>query len=247
MEVHHHAHPSTSSGHRKKWTHYFWEFLMLFLAVFCGFLAEYKLEMTIEHHREKVYIESMIEDLQNDTTKLANNNKSLLSINNSIDSILIYFDDLPQGANPALFRNLRAIYGYNVFFYSDRTIQQLKNSGGLRLIKNKKSVNGIMDYDASIRGYEDNGEYLERYWENLNNQRIQIIDRQTLDSDLKTLGHPDNKKNYLLVNDPLLLSKLKSFIYELKLYHSSTISHNNNLRKKAVGLMETLQKEYHLK
>ena len=25
---------------RKKWTHYFWEFLMLFLAVFCGFLAE---------------------------------------------------------------------------------------------------------------------------------------------------------------------------------------------------------------
>ncbi|MBK9661472.1 MAG: hypothetical protein IPO68_16495 [Chitinophagaceae bacterium] len=35
MEVHHHAHTA-----RKKWTHYFWEFLMLFLAVFCGFLAE---------------------------------------------------------------------------------------------------------------------------------------------------------------------------------------------------------------
>jgi hypothetical protein len=35
MEVHHHAHTA-----RKKWTHYFWEFFMLFLAVFCGFLAE---------------------------------------------------------------------------------------------------------------------------------------------------------------------------------------------------------------
>jgi hypothetical protein len=35
MEVHHHAHTA-----RKKWTHYFWEFLMLFVAVFCGFLAE---------------------------------------------------------------------------------------------------------------------------------------------------------------------------------------------------------------
>jgi hypothetical protein len=32
MEVHHHSHPSPSSGHRKKWTHYFCEFLMLFLA-----------------------------------------------------------------------------------------------------------------------------------------------------------------------------------------------------------------------
>ena len=39
MEVHHHTHTP-----RKKWTHYFWEFLMLFLAVFCGFLAEYQLE-----------------------------------------------------------------------------------------------------------------------------------------------------------------------------------------------------------
>ena len=49
MEVHHHAHTA-----RKKWTHYFWEFLMLFLAVFCGFLAEYTLEHKIEKAREKL-------------------------------------------------------------------------------------------------------------------------------------------------------------------------------------------------
>jgi hypothetical protein len=48
MEVHAHTHTS-----RKKWTHYFWEFLMLFLAVFCGFLAEYKLEHVIEHSGKK--------------------------------------------------------------------------------------------------------------------------------------------------------------------------------------------------
>ena len=35
MEVHHHAHTP-----RKKWTHYFWEFFMLFLAVNCGFFVE---------------------------------------------------------------------------------------------------------------------------------------------------------------------------------------------------------------
>ena len=46
MEVHHHSSPAPGGSHtpRKKWTHYFWEFLMLFLAVFCGFLAEYQLE-----------------------------------------------------------------------------------------------------------------------------------------------------------------------------------------------------------
>ena len=59
MEVHHHSHPAHGgTGTRKKWTHYFWEFLMLFLAVFCGFLAEYQLEHKIEKDRGKQYIRS---------------------------------------------------------------------------------------------------------------------------------------------------------------------------------------------
>ena len=49
MEVHHRSH---TTG--KKWTHYFWEFLMLFLAVFCGFLAENQREHVIEKKREKL-------------------------------------------------------------------------------------------------------------------------------------------------------------------------------------------------
>ena len=42
MEVHPHPHtPSPPAGRaEKKGTHYLWEFLMLFPAVFCGFLAE---------------------------------------------------------------------------------------------------------------------------------------------------------------------------------------------------------------
>ena len=67
MEVHAHTHSP-----RRKWTHYFWEFLMLFLAVFCGFLAEYKLEHIIEHQREEKYVNSFIEDLKSDTTFITN-------------------------------------------------------------------------------------------------------------------------------------------------------------------------------
>src|SRR5215510_1175354 len=65
MEVHHHAHTP-----RKKWTHYFWEFLMLFLAVFCGFLAENTREHYIENKREKQYISTMVADLKIDTAAL---------------------------------------------------------------------------------------------------------------------------------------------------------------------------------
>ena len=242
MEVHAHSHTA-----RKKWTHYLWEFLMLFLAVFCGFLAEYKLEQTIEHHKEREYIESMMEDLQNDTTKLSQLNIALVNIENSIDTIFMYYDDMPNGANPILFRNINAIYGYPIFIYSDRTIQQLKSSGGMRLIKNKKAANGIMDYDASVRNYENNGAYVQRFWENLTAQRINIIDQQALDNDLKTSGKINTERNYLLLNDPVILRRLKSFIYELKIYHSHTIQDNIELKEKATGLIEILKKEYHLK
>lgn len=37
MEVHHHAQDPATPHHKKKWESYFWEFLMLFLAVICGF------------------------------------------------------------------------------------------------------------------------------------------------------------------------------------------------------------------
>src|SRR5215510_156880 len=88
MEVHHHSHPSTGSGHRKKWTHYFWEFLMLFLAVFCGFLAEYQLEHQIEKDREKQFIRSFIEDLKTDTAAISKNLLFRQTKRNQLDSLI---------------------------------------------------------------------------------------------------------------------------------------------------------------
>ena len=91
MEVHHHAHTS-----RKKWTHYFWEFLMLFLAVFCGFLAEYQLEHKIEKDREKQYIRSLTDDLGEDTLILSENIKDCEGHMKRIDTLvrLLNSDDV---------------------------------------------------------------------------------------------------------------------------------------------------------
>ncbi len=70
MEVHHHTH---SSHGKKNWKSYFWEFLMLFLAVFCGFLAEYQLEHKIEKERGRKYMSDMVENLKYDTIRLNRN------------------------------------------------------------------------------------------------------------------------------------------------------------------------------
>src|SRR5215831_17502525 len=63
MEVHHHTHTE-----RKKFTHYIWEFLMLFLAVFCGFLAENLREGLINKEKAHHYMENMVADLKADVT-----------------------------------------------------------------------------------------------------------------------------------------------------------------------------------
>jgi hypothetical protein len=93
MEVHAHSHTA-----RKKWTHYFWEFLMLFLAVFCGFLAEYQLEHMIEHQRENAYMRSLAADVKNDIAILDTAIKTNEWQINGKDSIVLLIE---SGAIPS--------------------------------------------------------------------------------------------------------------------------------------------------
>jgi hypothetical protein len=64
MEVHHHAHTSDPGLHRgrKKWTHYFWEFFMLFMAVTLGFFVENQREHYVGYIREKQYMSAAGKD-----------------------------------------------------------------------------------------------------------------------------------------------------------------------------------------
>ena len=148
MEVHHHP----QSHERKNWKAYFWEFLMLFLAVYCGFLAENWREHIVEHQREKEYIKSFVEDLKQDTAQLN-------VIVKKFDRKLAFHDSLLQElANPMIFKSSsRAHYFFEMgrhfpdYIYTDRTIQQLKNGGGMRLIRNKAVSDSIVDYDSKVR------------------------------------------------------------------------------------------------
>ena len=147
MEVHHHAHTA-----RKKWTHYFWEFLMLFLAVFCGFLAENQREHMVENKRARQYIASLYEDLKIDNRQLEDIIPKFKEHDKLLDTMLRLIKGVSKttGAN-GLYKYHFAPAGYPDFIYTDRTIQQLKNSGALRLITNKGVSDSIVLYDASVK------------------------------------------------------------------------------------------------
>ena len=151
MEVHHHPHTE-----RKKWTHYFFEFLMLFLAVFAGFLAENWREHIVERKREKEYIRSMIEDLNRDTTEL--------SLDNSIrkEAVVMYDSviTLLNKKNRSQFEQQRIYYlarmGLRLSPFpklNDRTYEQMKSSGNLRLIHENEISDKITHYYFNIKEF----------------------------------------------------------------------------------------------
>ena len=152
MEVHAHTHTP-----RKKWTHYFWEFLMLFLAVFCGFLAEYQLEHKIEKDREKQFMQTMAEDLKSDSASL---NRLIRLRKSRIRELDTLFHLI---ASDEYITNGRKVYELYEFPYwdifrfhpSDRTMQQLKNGGNLRLIRNTNVSNALIKYDVLVRNYKE--------------------------------------------------------------------------------------------
>jgi hypothetical protein len=146
MEVHAHTHTP-----RKKWTHYFWEFLMLFLAVFCGFLAEYQLEHKIEKDREKQYVRSLVNDIKSDIAQLEFIDTDWKESLNAADSLLYYLagKEILKNSYPA-YRLIGPSTGFTDFIASDGTIQQLKNSGGLRLLRKRNVVDSIMFYQKTV-------------------------------------------------------------------------------------------------
>src|SRR4029453_2699768 len=102
MEVHHHGHVHS----QKKWKEYLFQFFMLFLAVFCGFLAEYQLEHVIEHQREKEFAKALYAELLDDSTAAAEKLSRRLEKEKDMDYLSSYFKDssltdLPKKVYPA--------------------------------------------------------------------------------------------------------------------------------------------------
>jgi hypothetical protein len=246
MEVHHHAHIHSKS----KWKEYVFQFFMLFLAVFCGFLAEYQLEHKIEGDREKTYMQSMIEDLEKDTLNLSFVINAFDQINLHLDTVIHFYPVLSEGYTDVFYRNFRFLRGYPDFIYSDRTMLQLKNSGAMRLIRNEKVVGGIVSYDSNIRDlvYVDIPSLDSDFTTSINLRR-QLLDYAKLEHDLdsKSISQLEDEKNiYLLKNDKALLGELNNVIRDLQEAYALIIEKDIALKHEAKGLIALIKKEYNL-
>jgi hypothetical protein len=257
MEVHAHSHLASGETHtaRKKWTHYLWEFLMLFLAVFCGFLAENFREHQVEHQREIKYMESMLEDLASDTVMLQGTIQRATALKKIYDSLK---NNLYDSHN--IEKNILIIYRQNAMTasrlvltsFSDQTATQLRNSGGMRLIRTIKIANAISKYWRGINGIEftlDNFKKVSDERDNLGNSIFNYkycerfsIDSLTLDNYFIMPGARliTNDENSL-INYANRTGRLQEFIERFIMRQLT------DQKFRAIDLIGLIKKEYKLK
>jgi len=246
MEVHHHSHTP-----RNKWAHYFWEFLMLFLAVFCGFLAEYKLEHTIEHNREKQFISTLIEDLKSDTAQLTEVITYKRRREKMADSLIMNLSSPDHGKHGSdIYYYARNLTRPQYFFPNDRTIQQLKNSGSLRLIRNLPVSDSIMYYDQQVRYLLTLNEDERSIRDNFRELIAIIFDGKVFYSqiDSNDFAHytrPDGNPPLFLA-DAISINKIVSYAQYLKSVTRGIRERQERIKSTATQLLLFLQKEYNL-
>lgn len=255
MEVHAHSHPSTSSGQRKKWTHYFWEFLMLFLAVFCGFLAEYQLEHKIEHDRERQYMNSMLTDLRADTAHLKEGFPRKEERIKAIDSLFDYFSiHRDKKIIPAYVHNLMRRSSWDrAYDRNNITITQLKNAGNMRLIRKINVADSILSYDFMWERADSY--YKQTYWSYsgiINDYIKKIISDYSLlpyyKRNTSTAARLEGEAAGLAIeiNTALLLEYL-NHLHKLKTTIVQDKEFYQDIEKSAERLIDLIKKEYHQK
>lgn len=251
MEVHHHSH---TEG--KKWHHHFWEFFMLFLAVTLGFLVENQRELIVEHHRERRYMQNLLQDLCRDTAAMRS--QSLFQ-----KRAVVFADSLVDALNNTdrnkylnnIYYYARILTIYNPFFYSNATIEQLKSSGSLRLIRKEFVADSIVQYDIwskRLLAVEENiKEVIQEFRSNMGNVLNAGAIKNMIDTSLlggsfgSFIKRPANSLPPV-TNDEKSINQLctnADFLLTLYQYQFKVM---NNQKARANRLIDLLKRDYHL-
>ncbi len=252
METHaHHLHKAPGHG----FAHYFFEFFMLFLAVTLGFLVENMREHYVEQKRGKEYIRSMYEDLKNDTTRINN----LLAYDEekiaALNKMFTCYDTVSKNMKATdcmgiLIKHSRSNKG---FVLTDRTLRQLANAGGYRLL-NKEDADSIIVYENMYKGYQDfQSTVFQSAQDNVRNTLNQLADfkvNSPLQITTAILGADTTSEK---LNGPLMFTDdkalLNKWFNELAMYLRTTNGQRNTMiqiKDKAIVLIQYYKTKYHL-
>lgn len=261
MEIHAHSHTSDPDNHRgkKKWFHYFWEFLMLFLAVTLGFFVENQREHYVEHHRLIRFAKQLVRGLEKDTLQQYGVIDILNFKEKTIDS-LRYFLAMPKDDSVkwiGIYRNVLTLENPFRYTYQKPVFDQINYSGSLRLFTNEHITDSLIDYvyNGTIIEWQTNAEieFITTTvipFMNLHFDKNLIVQR--FDTYIKKPGWDSTKLGNTLPSGFLEHVAEWEHIFEnivITAREKHELPYLNILeeRERAIILISSLTKEFHLK
>lgn len=225
---------------------------MIFLAVTLGFFAEQIREDYVENKHAKEYTLSFYEDLKTDTIRLNYlidfETKKIAALN----TLQSCYDSLLKNHQPASLLNvIKNSLSNNPFQMNGRTLSQLSNAGGFRLLKKEdadsiisyeKAGNTVQEYQSTL--YQQSQDNLR----NALNDAVDFVAYSSLYSDVANNPLPDagEIKIPLFSSDNKIL--LNKYFNNLFQYLRIIVQHRNGLKRlngKAEMQLEYFKNKYH--
>ena len=249
MEVHHHAHTS-----RRKWTHYFWEFLMLFAAVTLGFYAENIREHILHEKAVKSNMRSLLSDLRSDVSLF----DSILHRNaysaEMSDSLIEYLhNNLSNTPDIYYFaRVTTANLGY--FYANSKSFDQLKSAGLLRYVKSRELLDSIGGYYVSFQWLANQTELIRFKVDAIHKGNAELFDSYIFNQMMKVDFRANSRLPIIKPPDnPALLTTDYRIINAVSLnyhYYSTSAKFYNRTAARQINrakrLIRLIEKEYRL-
>lgn len=223
---------------------------MLFLAVFCGFMAEYQLEHKIEKDKEKQYIKSLLEDLHEDTAALTATIEEFDGHLKRNDTLLrlLTANDVKDHTADLYYLARRASRSVRLALH-DFTIQQMKSSGGFRLIRNQKISKAIIeyynrtvfiDYLNSIESNET-----DEYRKMATDIFHPVVFGGIVNVE-NSISRPEGNPS-LLTYDTKTLMRFAGMLTYISNTKRGLLNAEKEMKAAAIELIQLIKKEYHIK
>ena len=249
MELHKHPQHLT---HKKKWREYLLEFLMIFLAVTLGFLAENVRETYKDHEKARIYAAQMISNLCDDTLHLSPYIRLLNIAQGKSDTLLhlVTTADAQKVSGKLYWYGM--IGGRDFTFVSnDATLLQMKSSGTLRYF-NLRISEDVAQYDQLCRRLRIDQDRDQLLFVEVRKIRAQIFNVSYNDF-INTHYFSKKMMDSLVGTNPPLLTYDKSILNQyVELVRSRIVFLRtphiaDTLLRRATDLIRNLEDEYDIK
>ena len=201
-----------------------------------------------ERNIEKAYMNNLLEDLKEDLIKYDKFQTSNKEIYTLIDSIIpnLKSENRRQKISQLTYWCRMITIKWHSAYPVERTFEQMKSSGHLRLIKDKEIANNISNYYNSLVEFEGYNEAGMLWAQDYVSALSKIYDAEIMMKILRSREMEKASESDLLTEDPIILNQLMVSLG----YFNGALSLGESVslerEKDAKELIEMIQLKYNL-